>query len=56
MLQGGWVLPDTNAHHQGEHPEPVYAVRFDGTELWGASAEPGTSVTVDLFESYLEPA
>ena len=56
MLHGGWVLPDTNAHHQGEHPEQVYAVRFDGAELWGASAEPGTSVTVDLFESYLEPA
>ena len=54
--QGGWVLPDTNAHEQGEHPEHVYAVRFSGVELWGASAEPGTSVYVDLFESYLEPA
>lgn len=56
LLQGGWVLPDTHAHHEGECPEHVYAVRFDGEELWGADAEPGTSVTVDLFESYLEPA
>jgi nitrile hydratase len=56
ILQGGWVLPDTNAHGRGEHPEHVYAVRFSGVELWGSSAEPGTCVHVDLFESYLEPA
>lgn len=56
ILHGGWVLPDSNAHGQGERPEPVYAVRFCGTELWGESAEPGTWVHVDLFESYLEPA
>jgi hypothetical protein len=56
LHQGGWVLPDTNAHGRGENPEHVYAVRFSGAELWGASAEPGTCVHVDLFESYLEPA
>ena len=56
LLHGGWVYPDTHAHHEGENPEHVYSVRFDGDELWGADAEPGTSVTVDLFESYLEPA
>jgi nitrile hydratase len=54
IVQGGWVLPDTHAHGQGECPEHVYAVRFTGSELWGESAEPGTSVIVDLFESYLE--
>ena len=56
IVQGGWVLPDTNAHQEGECPEYVYAVRFCGDELWGADAEPGTSVHIDLFESYLEPA
>ncbi len=56
LVQGGWVLPDTNAHGRGECPEHVYAVRFAGEELWGEAAEPGTSVCVDLFESYLEPA
>lgn len=56
LLQGAWVLPDTNAHGRGECPEHVYAVRFAGEELWGEAAEPGTSVCVDLFESYLEPA
>jgi len=49
------VLPDTNAHGRGEDPQPVYAVRFEARELWGAEAEPGTCVHVDLFESYLEP-
>lgn len=56
LHQGVWVLPDTHAHGRGECPEHVYAVRFDGAELWGDTAETGTSVTLDLFESYLEPA
>lgn len=52
-LQGGWVYPDTNAHGRGEHPEHLYCVRFEGEELWGDEAEPGQSVCLDLFESYL---
>lgn len=55
LHQGGWVLPDTHAHGLGENPEHVYGVRFSGQELWGDNAEPGTSVVIDLFESYLEP-
>jgi nitrile hydratase len=53
-LQGGWVFPDTNAHGRGENPEHLYCVRFAGEELWGREAEPGQSVHLDLFESYLE--
>lgn len=56
LQQGAWVLPDTNAHGRGECPEHVYAVRFEGRELWGEDAEPGSCVHLDLFESYLEPA
>jgi len=48
-------LPDTNAHGLGEHRQPVYSVRFDGRELWGAAAEPNTTVAIDLWECYLEP-
>lgn len=55
-VHGGFVLPDTNAHGRGECPERVYTVRFDGRTLWGADAEPGTSVSIDAWESYLEPA
>ncbi|MDX1382759.1 MAG: nitrile hydratase subunit beta [Thermoanaerobaculia bacterium] len=49
-----YVFPDTNAHDLGESPQHVYCVGFTGRELWGDEAEPGTSVHVDLFESYLE--
>jgi nitrile hydratase len=48
--------PDSNAHGFGEQPQHLYNVRFPANELWGASAEPGTSVQIDLFEPYLEPA
>jgi nitrile hydratase beta subunit len=50
------VFPDTHAHGRGERPQYVYSVRFAGDELWGADAEPGASVNIDLFEEYLEPA
>jgi nitrile hydratase len=53
---GGMVFPDDNALGRGENPQHLYTVRFDARTLWGASAEPGTFVHVDLFESYLEPA
>ncbi len=56
LHQGAWVFPDTNAHDRGECPQHVYAVRFEGRDLWGEDAEPGTSVHLDCFESYLEPA
>ncbi len=50
------VFPDTHAHGLGENPQYVYTVAFDGVELWGDTAEPGTCVYLDLFESYLRPA
>ncbi|HUR02569.1 MAG TPA: nitrile hydratase subunit beta [Nonomuraea sp.] len=54
-IQPAFVLPDTNAHFQGENPQYVYSVRFDSHELWGADAEP-FALTAELFESYLEVA
>jgi nitrile hydratase subunit beta len=30
-------------------------VRFSGTELWGADADPTLQVSFDAFEPYLEP-
>ncbi|MFE2444983.1 nitrile hydratase subunit beta [Stenotrophomonas sp. NPDC087984] len=52
-VRPAFVLPDTNAHFQGENPQYVYSVRFDSRELWGADAEP-FAVTAELFENYLE--
>ncbi|WNO68670.1 nitrile hydratase subunit beta [Streptomyces sp. AM2-3-1] len=53
LIQPASVLPDTNAHFQGENPQYVYSVRFDSHELWGADAEP-FALTIEMFESYLE--
>jgi nitrile hydratase len=36
--------------------QPLYAVRFAAGELWGESAESGSAVYLDMWESYLEPA
>jgi nitrile hydratase beta subunit len=52
---GVHVFPDTNAHGQGEQPQPLYSVQFDARELWGESAEPNQVVHIDLWESYLLP-
>jgi nitrile hydratase len=49
------VFPDTNAHFLGEDPQFVYTVRFESGELWGAGTEP-FALTIEMFESYLEPA
>lgn len=49
------VFPDTNAHGEGEQPQPLYSVRFDARALWGETAEPNQAVHIDLWESYLLP-
>jgi nitrile hydratase len=55
-VHGPHVFADTNADGRGEQPQVFYNVRFEGQELWGPSAEPGTTVSLDLWESYLAPA
>ena len=55
-LHGPQIFPDTNALGLGENPQPLYSVRFDARELWGESAESAQTVSLDLWESYLEPA
>lgn len=54
MQHGGHVFPDSNAHRQGEAPCHLYAVRFTAVELWGPEADPRHSVTLDLWEPYLD--
>jgi nitrile hydratase len=54
-VHGSFVFPDTNACLSGEAPQWLYTVRFSGHDLWGAQAEPGHAVSVNAFESYLEP-
>lgn len=54
-VRGAHVYPDTNARGEGEQPQWLYTVRFDGAELWGPEAEAGLTVSVDAWEPYLEP-
>jgi nitrile hydratase subunit beta len=53
-VQPAQVFPDSAAHYLGEDPQHVYSVEFSSAQLWGAGAEP-FSLTIDLFEPYLEP-
>ena len=53
---GAHVFPDSNAHGKGEAPQPLYTVRFTARELWGDAANAADTVSLDLWEDYLEPA
>jgi nitrile hydratase len=55
-VQGVHVFADAHAQGLGEQPQWLYRVAFSGQELWGDEAAPGSSVALDAWESYLEPA
>ena len=55
-LHGCHVFPDSAAMDAGENPQWLYTVVFDGTELWGADADPTAKISIDAFEPYLETA
>jgi nitrile hydratase len=55
-VRGCHVFPDSVAIGQGENPQWLYTVVFDGRELWGESADPTLKVSIEAFEPYLEPA
>jgi len=55
-VHGAHVYPDSNAAGRGEDPRWCYSVAFTGRELWGAEADPTLTVSLDLWEPYLEPA
>ena len=51
---GCHVFPDSNASGDGENPQWLYTVSFDGFELWGEASDPSLRVSVDAWEPYLE--
>jgi nitrile hydratase len=53
---GAHVFPDSHAHGAGEDPRHLYTVRFAARELWGPDAMENDSVSLDLWEPYLERA
>jgi nitrile hydratase len=54
-VHGAHVLPDSSAAGTGEAPEWLYTIRFSARELWGEGADATATVSVDAWESYLEP-
>jgi nitrile hydratase subunit beta len=54
-VYGPALLPDTNVGPSSRDWQPVYLVRFESRELWGEQGRDGETVSMSLFESYLEP-
>ena len=52
---GEFSIPDVEAHSTQRVNEATYSVRFEADELWN-DGQPGVTVNVDLWDSYLEPA
>jgi nitrile hydratase subunit beta len=53
-VRGTDRLPDRATYGERVTPEPVYSVAFHSSELWGPSEEPPWTVSLDLWDSYLE--
>jgi nitrile hydratase len=54
---GTHIFADTHAQGQGEAPDWLYTVAFEGAELWGkddARSGERLKVSVDAWQSYLE--
>jgi nitrile hydratase beta subunit len=55
-VHGVHVFANSSAHGRGDNPQWLYTVAFDGGELWGGAADPRLVVSIDAWESTLEPA
>jgi len=55
-VQGCHTYPDAMVETGAARGEWLYTVVFDGRELWGPDAEAGSTVSIEAFEPYLEPA
>jgi nitrile hydratase beta subunit len=55
-IQGCHVFPDSVVTGEGESPQWLYTVVFDGRALWGEGSDPTVKVSIEAFEPYLEAA
>lgn len=55
-VYGAHVFADTHAQGLGEQPQWLYNVVFTARELWGTDCDATSNVSIDAWESYLEPA
>jgi nitrile hydratase beta subunit len=51
---GAFLVADRNAEGDAT-PEALYTVVFESRDLWGAEAAAGDRLSLDLWDSYLEP-
>ena len=58
-VRGVHVVPDRHTTYppspESDQGEWLYTVVFQAHDLWGPQADPTVSVSVDAWESYLEP-
>jgi nitrile hydratase len=55
-VRGADRLPDRAVYGEKVAPEPVYSVALSSQDLWGPSEENPWTVSLDMWDSYLEPA
>ncbi len=55
-LHGMHVFADAHARGEGEQPQWLYTVSFDGVELWADATARGVTISIDAWEPYLESA
>ena len=51
---GSHLFPDTHARTGEVEMQRLYTVTFKATDLWGGDANPHDSVSLDLWETYLD--
>lgn len=54
-VRGCHVFPDSVVKGKGENPQWLYTVVFAAPELWGVDSDPALKVSIEAWESYLEP-
>ena len=55
-VHGVHVFADTHAQGLGEQAQWLYGVRFAAGDLWPDRADRSTTLSIDAWEPYLEPA
>jgi nitrile hydratase beta subunit len=56
QVYGMHVFADSNAQGLGEQPQWLYNVVFGARELWGDEGDERSTVSIDAWESYLDPS
>ena len=53
-VRGCHIFPDSSAIDGRDNPQWLYAIVFEGRELWGPEGDPTLKLSIEAFEPYLE--